>query len=88
MQIRPLDIKKMKIPLNKILRKIKEFQKEKYSKELVNKIIVILQNLQDYGNIWNITYITHSFKTLNIKVNAENGEILHHSIDSLMSFVK
>ena len=48
----------------------------------------ILQNLGEFGNIWNITYVTHSFKTLNIKINAENGKILHHSLDSLMDFVK
>ena len=55
---------------------------------MARKTIVILQNLSEFGNIWNITYVTHSFKTLNMKINAENGKILHHDIVSLMDFVK
>ena len=86
--VKKVDIEKVKIPFNKLLEQTKKFQKTKYPKELVNKTIAILQNLEKYGTIWNITYVTHSFNTLNIKVNVENGKIIHHSIESLMSFVK
>lgn len=88
MVVKQIDIEKVKIPFEKILEKTKEFQKNKYPKELVNKTIAILQNLEEYGNIWNITYVTHSFKTLNMKINPENGKIMHHSLESLMDFVK
>ena len=87
-EVIPLEIERVKIPFKKILYKTKDFQKKKYSKELINKTIAILQNLEEYGTVWNITYLTHSFNTLNIKVNAENGKIMHHSIDALMSFTK
>jgi len=87
-EVKQIDIEEVKLPFKKILKITEEFQKKKYSNELINKTIAILQNLEEYGNIWNITYITHSFSTLNIKVNAENGKILYHSIDSIMSFVK
>jgi len=88
MDVRPVDIEEVKIPYNEILKKAVEFQKNKYPQELVNKTIAILQNLEEYGNIWNITYVMHSFKTLNIKINAENGEIKNHSLESLMDFAK
>jgi len=86
MQVKPLEIEKIKIPFKKILKITEEFCKKEYPTEIVNKTIAILQNLEEYGNIWNITYITASFKTLNIKVNAENSKIMHHNIESLMSF--
>jgi len=88
MEVNKVNIEKAKIPYTEILKKAEEFQKNIYPKELVNKIIAILQNLNEYGNIWNITYITHSFKTLNMKINAENGKIISHNLESLMDFVK
>ena len=87
-EVKQIDLEKVKIPFKDLLKKVKEFQKKKYSKELVDKTIAILQNLKEYGTIWNITYLTRSFNTLNIKANAENGRIIHHNIDSLMSFAK
>jgi len=88
MEVKPLDIEKAKVPYNEILKKAEEFKKNKYPKELVSKTIAILQNLKEYGNIWNITYVTLSFKTLNMKINAENGEIIDHNLQSLMDFVE
>ena len=86
MKVNPLEIEKIKIPFKKILKITEEFYKKEYPSEIINKTMVILQNLEEYGNIWNITYITASFNTLNIKVNAENSKIMHHNIESLMSF--
>ena len=88
MEVKPLDIEKAKIPYNEILKISQEFQKEKYPNELSRKTIAIFQNLEQYGNIWNITYVTISFKTLNMKINAENGEIMDHNLQSLMDFVE
>lgn len=88
MEVKPLEIEKAKISYNEILKKAEDFQKKNYPKELVSKTIVILQNLEEYGNIWNITFVTHSFNTLNMKVNPENGEIVHHSLNSLMDIAK
>jgi len=87
-KVNEVDIEKAKIPYNEILKTAREFQKNKYPKELVSKTIAILQNLNEYGDIWNITYITHSFKTLNMKINAENGKIISHNLESLMSLAK
>ena len=88
MEVRPIDIKKVPLPFEKILKKAEEFQKNKYPKESVSKTIVILQNLKEYGTIWNITYVTQSFKTLNIKISPENGKIIAHNLESLTNLIK
>jgi len=88
MEVKQIDIEKVKIPYIEILKKAGEFQKKNYPNELTNKRIAVLQNLEDYGTVWNITYITNAFNTLNMKINAINGKILHHKLESLMSFVK
>ncbi len=86
--VKQIDTGKIKISFKEILKKTEEFKKKEYPKELVSRTIAILQNLEEYGNIWNITYVMHSFKTLNMKVSSENGKIMHHSLDSLMDFIK
>ena len=88
MKVKPLETVKAKIPFKDILKKAEKFRKEEYPKELVSKTIAILQNLEEYGDIWNMTYVMHSFKTLNMKVNPENGKIISHNLESLMNFIK
>ena len=58
------------------------------NEQIIKKKIAKLQNLEEFGNIWNITYITLAFNTLNIKINPENGEILNHNLESLMNLIK
>ena len=48
------------------------------------KEVVILQNL-DVGQVWNITYITKSFQTLNIKIDAETGDVLEDKLHQIFS---
>jgi flagellin-specific chaperone FliS len=88
MEVRKLEIEKVKLPFEEILKKSKKFQNNKYPKELISRTIAILQNIEEYDTVWNITYVMHSFKTLNMKVNPENGKILYHSLESLMDFIK
>ncbi len=88
MEVKPIDMEKAKLKFNEIIAKAEKFKKEEYPKEAISKTIAILQNLQDFGTVWNITFVTDSFKTLNMKINPENGEIMHCNLDSLMSFVK
>jgi len=88
MKITPIELDKIKLPFEKIMKKIEEFQKKTYPKELVDKKIVILQNLQEYGTVWNVTCVTHSLKTLNIKIRSDDGKIINHGINSLMDFVR
>jgi len=87
-QVIEVNLKKAKIAYIEILKKAEEFQKKEYPKELVSKTIAILQNLEEFGTIWNITYVTLTFNTLNMKINPENGKIINHKLESLMSFAK
>jgi len=88
MSVNEINLEKIKFSLKEILEKVEAFRKKTYPKELQEKIIVILQNLDDFGNIWNITYITKAFNTLNIKSSAENGKILQHKLTSIFDFKK
>ena len=88
MEVKPLDMEKAKISHDEILKIAQKFQKKEYPKELMSKTIVILQNLEQYGNVWNITFVMHSFKTLNMKINTENGNIIEHNLQSLLDFVE
>ena len=81
-KVQKLNIDKVKVTLDKALHKSEKLQKEKYSGHDPLKKIVILQNL-DMGQVWNITYITQTFKTLNIKINSETGEIVKYDLIDL-----
>ncbi len=85
--VRELDVEKIKLDYSAVLEKSSSFQKEKYSNEEPSYIFVIVQNLE-IGIVWNVTFVTKNFNALNMKVSAENGEILEHSIAPLMSFGK
>ena len=87
-KISQIDFKKLKMPLKKILEHTSNTLKDKYPSELVNKTIAILQNVDENGTIWNITYLTNSYKTINFIVNPENSQIVSQTMESLMSFVK
>ena len=88
MSVNEINLDKIKLSLEEISEKVETFRKKTYPKELQEKIIVILQNLDDFGDIWNMTYITKAFNTLNIKISAENGKILQHKLSSIFDFKK
>ncbi len=78
-KILPLDRGKVKLTYKEAIDKAENIQKEKYPAHSSFKKIVILQNLE-IGQVWNITYITNTFKTLNMKIDAETGEIKKHEL--------
>ncbi|MEK6943051.1 MAG: hypothetical protein AABX00_03245 [Nanoarchaeota archaeon] len=86
--ISEVDIKKIKVTIEEALEKAKEFQQLNYPKEMPIKTIAILQNIKPHGNIWNLTYITQAFNTLNMKIDASTGKILDHNHSSIFSFRK
>ncbi|MBW2978446.1 hypothetical protein KY331_06385 [Candidatus Woesearchaeota archaeon] len=84
-KINEIDLKKIKFDIDKAVEIAKRLQEEKYANEKPNKIIVILQKIK-IGQIWNITYITQTMKTLNFKINTETGKILEHKLTSLFEY--
>ncbi len=83
-KIGKIELDDIKLSFAEIVDKAKAFQKEKYPREIVNKTISILQNLEGLGTVWNITFITSSFNTLNIKLSAKDGKILVHKLSSIL----
>mgnify|MGYP006281044383 CR=1 FL=1 len=79
----PLTLSEAQIPVEEAMQQAQKEQQEKYPKEKGERAICILQNLKKYGIVWNITFITYTMKTLNIKVDARNGDILVGQLLSL-----
>ncbi len=88
MSVNKIDVDKIKLPIKVILENADSFRKKNYPNELEEKVITILQNLDGLGDIWNLTYITKSFNTLNLKIGAENGQVLKHKLTSIFDFKK
>tara|TARA_Y100000310_G_scaffold344740_1_gene459181 strand:- start:2766 stop:3266 length:501 start_codon:yes stop_codon:yes gene_type:complete len=83
--VHELDINEIKIDLDQALDASKEFQQEKLKGNDPSKIMVVVQNIA--GNtIYNITYITITFNTLNMKIDAGTGELIDHEITPMLQF--
>ena len=86
--VNEIKLDKIKLTFDNVIAKANEFQKKNFPKDKSIKKIVILQNIPNFGNIWNITYITESFNTLNMKIDASTGKVLDHKLSSILSFRK
>ncbi len=83
--VKKINLKDVKFGLDKILKKAQNIKEKEYSKELVTKTIAILQNIKP-GQLWNITLITSSFNTINIKIDSKTGKTIKHELVSLFQF--
>ena len=79
--VEALDIDEVNIGFNDAILIADNHAKEK-KETLITKKIIILQKL-DKKILWNLTYITTSFKLLNIKINADTGEIMNSNLYSI-----
>jgi hypothetical protein len=86
-KINELDLNKVKFEFEKASKQADEIQKTKYPKHNPVKKIFIIQNL-DLGQVWNITYVTNTFNTLNIKLDSETGKVIKHELISLFRLDK
>jgi hypothetical protein len=79
--ISKLDIEKVKVPFEKAAETADIIQKQKYSRCAATNKIIILQTITK--QVWNITYVSVTMETLNIKIDAETGEVISDSMKSL-----
>jgi hypothetical protein len=86
MKVKEVDMKEVVLDFKEAIAIVEDLQKTKYPAERPIEIIAVLQNLEGFGIVFNITHVTQSFKTLNVKVNAENGDILKDQLVSVISF--
>lgn len=88
MKVNEIQLDKIRLTFDNAMGKAGEFQEKNFPKDRSIKTIAILQNIPKLGNIWNITYITEAFNTLNMKIDASTGKVLEHALSSLFSFRK
>ena len=86
--IERLDIKKVNINYDEVMMTANKVLREDYKIEEISKTILLLQNIEEFGQIWNITLTTAYFNVINIKIDAATGEVLKHSKESLMGWNK
>jgi hypothetical protein len=61
----------------------KQFVDEKHPGHIVEKNIVVLQMVKGKP-VYNITLITRSFKTINVKIDAKSREIVDSQVHSIL----
>src|SRR3989344_1888470 len=83
--IQNLSVEDVKVSPEKALSIAKELLKKEFAKELPIKEFFIIQRIEG-KTVFNITYFTQSFKTVNIKIDAKSGEIISKNIQALMDF--
>ncbi|MBD3313624.1 hypothetical protein GF345_04235 [Candidatus Woesearchaeota archaeon] len=86
MKVNKTDISKVNIDFKEAIAIVEDLQKTKYPAEMPVEIIAILQNIDGIGIVYNITHVTKSFKTLNVKVSADNGDIMDEQLVSIVQF--
>ena len=85
--VKALDIEKVGVSSMRIIEHARGFQEEKFPKEQVVKEIIILQNIEE-GHVYNVTFVTATMKMLNMKLSTETGDVLNHSMRSVMDLSK
>ncbi len=83
-KVPPLDEKRIRSTLSDALMEVDRIQKEKYAAHKPMKILALAQTLP-VGQCWNISYITGSFKILNVKMDMETKKILDEKIVSIVA---
>ncbi|MFH1770165.1 MAG: hypothetical protein ABH828_01270 [archaeon] len=85
-KITGLDMKNVKIDLEKAVEQAQFLVDTKYKGEIVSKTIVIVQNLEK--ELYNMTLVTLAMNIINIKVDAVTGKVIHHERQSIMGLGK
>ena len=84
-KVRKLDLKSVKVDIAKAMDIAEKFQKKNSPMNEALKIMVVLQNVAD-NTIYNISYMTKSFNTLNMKIDSSSGKVLSHELIPMMQF--
>ena len=86
-KIQPLDMEQVKFTKEEVLAVANGCRELNYKEHPIMKAFFILQTIENTPTC-NLTYFTHSFKTINIKIDATSGKITKHSLADLASFDK
>lgn len=83
-RVEELKLDNVNVDLFRALEIADNYRKENYPKEETVKRLVILQKLKRI--VWNITCMTLSVNLLNVKVDAESGEVIEESMGPLLKY--
>lgn len=86
-KIPALDINAVKITVQEAVQKIDAVQKQKYPIDTVAKKIIVLQTINNIP-MYNITFITATFKMINFRLDAATGDVLEEKVQPIMDFVQ
>jgi hypothetical protein len=85
--IKALDPKEVKIDSQEAMDIADKTRKQHYPSDVPIKTFYIIQHLSE-GAVYNITFVTQRFSTINIKILAKDGTVFKHSNETLMQFDK
>lgn len=85
--IHELKLAEVKIGEPEAMERAKKELTEKHPGNIAQKTVVVLQKPESVA-VWNVTFITSSFKVVNVKISAAEGEIVSSSASSVSDFVQ
>jgi hypothetical protein len=87
-KVEPLDISKVKIGTIQAIETGEGVMEKDYPKALPIKMFFIIQTIPEQGSVFNMTFITQDFKTVNIRISSETGKVLSHKVESILDIKK
>ncbi|MEM4247241.1 MAG: hypothetical protein QXR48_03355 [Candidatus Woesearchaeota archaeon] len=85
-KILELKPEEVRLSVKEAMEKAEKTRNEKFKNELPAKTFFIIQDIEEHGPVFNITYFTQTFKTINIKLSTKNGKIFHATCQALAAF--
>ena len=85
-EVKSIAVEKISLEFDQVKQKSEELLSSKYSLTASKKVF-ILQTVGD-DQVWNITFLTNSFSTINIRVDSVTSEILKDEVVNLVDFSK
>ena len=82
-----LDLTKVKFDYIDAFEAANKIQSEEFKNHVPIKRIFILQSLEG-RQMWNITFVTNTFNTLNIKIDSGTGEVITKQLLSIFRIEK
>ena len=81
-EIELLNIEKVTLSIEDALQQGEECLQEYPSQRSTQQLFIVQQKKEE--TLFNITFFTQSLKTINVKMDAQTGKILQHSLQDLM----
>lgn len=85
-KILPIAITQDVIDVKQAWEKVEKLVLDKYKGAGAKTKVFLLQTLPTFGLIWNITTVTMTFLTVNVKMNAITGAVIEDTSKNLLDF--